>query len=560
MGLMMEPGTVISQLNEMNSQLGNVVSNAEKALCIVGELEETNDSLIGKSYDSIRNYYQTVHIPILQGIILYGEALMGDNNTYAGYISGYLAGIGYVDEDELKRDKEYLEQQINHVYALMSRNKGCFGDYLEGLNRALELVEKKLDQIEDFLGASAGLYEQMSTYMAFLHRGILCIREDHFDMDSATYDISAIRKEWLCDMDKLWDVRSKKRFLECIQTQYGFDDETVRIMGNIYDKLYKKYPDAVQKEIDWRFTRLMGGLFYDDDEIATIKWNDVAGCAVDEIASVDDVGNPTDMTEKGYFTKFLGISEKDYKLLRYQVRLQHAITGKMDRFLMPEDFAKIKSSQLKNLREWRKTCENSTGLTFRNDEEFLQFWNENYNRYEGKGDYAHQQITTAAILVSEIGRSGNLSNIYLLGGDEKVSEYAGWLGDAVLPPLAFGPEDYKADLDAANITSLMEKRNLTYQDAVGQYYLQIENGVSRAELFLQDTDLNYIKEKIYDKLVYPDQKELIANALTVEERILAQERLDDDEYLMRYLKFKVPATYNFIRSLENKTSEMGDYK
>lgn len=305
---------------------------------------------------------------------------------------------------------------------------------------------------------------------------------------------------------------------------------------------------------------LMGGLFYDEGDLSGLKWNDVAGCAVDEFVSVDDYGNFSDMTEKGYFTKFLGIPEKDYRLLRYQVRLQHAIVGDPNYFLMPNSYNELEDNQRKSLKDWKQTCQSSTGLTFQSDEAFLQFWNENYNRYVGKGDYVHQQITTAAILGYEIRKDGELSNIYLLGGDEKVAEYAGWLGDAVLPPQAFGPEDYKADLDAVNITNIMEKQDLTYQEAVGKYYSQLDNGLSRAELFLENTDLTYVKEKIYDKFVYPDLKEQIANTLTVEERILEQEHLNDDEYLMRYLKSKVPATYNFIRSLENGASEMGDYE
>lgn len=69
-----------------------------------------------------------------------------------------------------------------------------------------------------------------------------------------------------------------------------------------------------------------------------------------------------------------------------------------------------------------------------------------------------------------------------------------------------------------------------------------------------------MKEKIYDVFVYPDVKEQIANALEVEERIQLQKQLDDDDYLMKYLKFKVPGTYNFIRSLENGVSDMGDYE
>lgn len=139
------------------------------------------------------------------------------------------------------------------------------------------------------------------------------------------------------------------------------------------------------------------------------------------------------------------------------MRLQHAIVGDPNYFLMPVDYIELRGVKKQNLREWKETCQNSTGLIFQSDEDFLQFWNKNYNRYVGKADYAHQQVTTAAILVPVIRKDGELSNIYLLGGDEKVAEYAGWLGDSVLPPQAFGPEDYKADLDAVNITNLMKK-------------------------------------------------------------------------------------------------------
>ena len=560
MGLVMEPGSVVTQLDQMNQRLGEIVNDAEETLRIVSMLEETEDSLVGKSYDSIREYYNTIHIPILQTVILYGEAIIQDNNSYQGCINGYLAGIGYIDEDELREAKRELEQQINHVYDLMSRNKGGFSDWLSGLNGTLKLIEKKLKQIEDFLGASAGLYQGMNTYKDFLHRGITCIKDDRFDIDKGIYDISAIQREWLDDMDGLWDARVKKRFFECIQTQYGFDNETIRIMRNVYDKLYEKYPNASQREIDWRFTRLMGGFVYDEGTISTVKWDDVAGCAIDGYAEVNEYGNPFDMTEKGYFTGFLEVPERDYRILRYQVRLQHTMVGETQDYLMPDDYNEIEKEKIVDLQTWRTTCQDSTGLTFRSDEEFLHFWNGYYNRYVGKGDYAHQQITTAAILAFAIGKDGGLSNVYLGENDKGVTEYAGWRGDAVLTPEAFGNEDYKADLDASNITASMEKQDLTYQMALGDYYAQLEKGASRAELFLQNTDITYVKEKIYDVFVYPDVKEQIANALEVEERIQLQKQLEDDDYLMKYLKFKVPGTYNFIRSLENGASDMGDYE
>lgn len=560
MGLVMEPGSVVTQLDQMNQRLGEIVNDAEETLRIVSMLEETEDSLVGKSYDSIREYYNTIHIPILQTVILYGEAIIQDNNSYQGCINGYLAGIGYIDEDELREAKRELEQQINHVYDLMSRNKGGFSDWLSGLNGTLKLIEKKLKQIEDFLGASAGLYQGMNTYKDFLHRGITCIKDDRFDIDKGIYDISAIQREWLDDMDGLWDARVKKRFFECIQTQYGFDNETIRIMRNVYDKLYEKYPNASQREIDWRFTRLMGGFVYDEGTISTVKWDDVAGCAIDGYAEVNEYGNPFDMTEKGYFTGFLEIPERDYLVLRYQVRLQYTIVGETQDYLMPDDYNKIKEEQLEHLQTWRTTCQDSTGLTFRSDEEFLHFWNGYYNRYVGKGDYAHQQITTAAILAPAIGKDGNMSNVYLGESDEGVTEYAGWLGDAVLYPVSFGPEDYKSDLDSSNITSLMLEGDFSYQEALGMYYAQLENGVSRAEIFLQHTELAYVKERIYDELVYPDISAQINNVVTETEKIRMGELFENDEYLMKCLKFKVPDTYNFIRSLENGASDMGDYE
>lgn len=561
MGLMMEPGSVVSQLDHMNQRLAQMVSDAEQALNKVEMLEETDDCLVGKSYDGLRSYFHRVHIPILQGTILYGEAFMQDNNSYMGCINGHLAGIGYVDEDELRRLKEELNQQINHVYTLIARNKGGFSDYLSGLNRTLELIEKKLKQIEDFLGASAGLYQGLGAYQSFLHRGVMCIRDDRFDIDSGSYDLSAIRKEWLDDMDQLWEKRVKTRFFSSIQKQFGFDEETIRIMQNVYDALYQKYPDASQREIDWRFTRLMGGFQYDEKKLSAVEWNDVAGCAIDQFAGVDEYGNPFDLTEKGYFTGFLGIPEEDYRLLRYHVRLQHTIAGDGSKnFLVRDDFCNIKPERLDDLKKWRETCEEKTGIAFQSDEEFWQFWNENYNKYTGKGDYAHQQITTAAILATTIGKDGELSNLYLGEKDKGVTEYAGWRGDAILTPGAFGNEDYKADLDASNITWLMEKRELGYQEVLGDYYEQLEKGASRAELFLQNTDITYVKEQIYNVYVYPYVKEQVANALDVEERIQAQQRLEDDAYLMRYLKGKVPVNYNFIRSLEHGASEMGEYE
>lgn len=140
-------------------------------------------------------------------------------------------------------------------------------------------------------------------------------------------------------------------------------------------------------------------------------------------------------------------------------------------------------------------------------------------------------------------------------------EYAGWLGDAVLPPLTFGADDYKADLDAANIGVMIKSRGISYQEAMDTYYTQLENGTSRATIFLEHTELSYVKDKIYDEMSICLELHLSIEQATSDEEIQEiKSLLADDEYLMNCVMEKSKNTYNFIRSLENQTSNMEIYE
>ena len=235
MGLIMSPGSVMAQLDSMNSQLEKAIENAGEGLRVMAQLAETKDELSGKSYDSMREYYELIHIPVLQGIILYAEALMQENNAYEGCISGNLSGIGYVDEDALKEDRDAIKRQIDAVYGLMSRYKGSFSDYLSALERALELVEKKLDQIDSFMDSAAGLYQGMDSYRSLLHRGIICLRGNHFNRNTRSYEIDGIAKDWIEDIEKNWTKKTERLFYnqlsDSLKAVMSFNDFIVTTDG-----------------------------------------------------------------------------------------------------------------------------------------------------------------------------------------------------------------------------------------------------------------------------------------------------------------------------------------
>ena len=137
----------------------------------------------------------------------------------------------------------------------------------------------------------------------------------------------------------------------------------------------------------------------------------------------------------------------------------------------------------------------------------------------------------------------------LLGGHEYTNNMSGWLGDttnvADVNP-SIGNDDYKADLDSVNITSIMKKNNISFIEASNKYYKNLENGTyNRAEEFKKNIDFDDVKRKIYAQL---GEKIKDSEGKTI--------KIPRD---INYIKKNYPQTYNFIKSLENNQNNIKDY-
>lgn len=169
------------------------------------------------------------------------------------------------------------------------------------------------------------------------------------------------------------------------------------------------------------------------------------------------------------------------------------------------------------------------------DEEFIRQWNVHIMMYSNTGDYAHYKITSAAILINDISILRIVANV-ATGGSEQRKDSAGWFGDATIPALdgivSFKNDDYVADLDAVNITSIMVEQGLSLSAATAQYKDELQNGATRADLFLKHNDLVDIEKRILDKLHI---------------------------HTLDQLRKEQPDAYNFIESLRNGLNEMRDY-
>ena len=187
---------------------------------------------------------------------------------------------------------------------------------------------------------------------------------------------------------------------------------------------------------------------------------------------------------------------------------------------------------------------------------FLKYWKEQNKRYANKTDFAHQSITTATHLYSGLGAAR-----IKFWNKKDLEEAAGWRGDVTKDAGAnpsMGNADYKADLDAVNITNIMKEKKVSYITASNYYYNQLEekadpntDKMTRSELFLKSTDINHVKEEIFDMV--PKKKVPASNKL----RFRYVSRTDEEK--LAYIKEHYPDSYNFLRSLEERDNQLGNY-
>ncbi|WP_315459956.1 hypothetical protein [uncultured Streptococcus sp.] len=238
------------------------------------------------------------------------------------------------------------------------------------------------------------------------------------------------------------------------------------------------------------------------------------------------------------FLTYLGIKQKDIDKLRYNVRLQNQMSS--------GGVKNIDSLEKQDISYYKENLEKIYGTM--TDAEFEAFWDSKYQSYANQADFAHQSITMATILYQNPIRNANLYTL----DNEKTNDLAGWRGDATDDAFAepsIGNDDYKADLDAVNITELM-KTGLSYQEAANQYYKAIDTGTyTRADKFLEYKDLDDIKSTIYDSLVPKDYHELASgnSGYYVSK---------SEEECEQYLKEHYSATADFITALENGQNEL----
>ena len=229
-------------------------------------------------------------------------------------------------------------------------------------------------------------------------------------------------------------------FMDLLQAQFGFDDRTVGILGEVYRAIQEKYADKTAKERGWYFARALSQMAeYNNKSVS------VMGISIETHAWRKGAGWVYKYDgEKHYFINELGIAEADYRYIRQMVRLQHMMASDDENYGY-DAVAVMKENDFDKFKLWKGTLEKATGQTY-TDEGYLQHYKELYQALGNRGDFGHMMYTIAANLIDEGNKVDNKWNNF--GDNTELMKIMNQYYEALMA----GGEDYRTKTFVENNT------------------------------------------------------------------------------------------------------------
>ena len=532
-------GSARNQTNSIKSLTTKQIASYEEIERALTNFVTQTHNLKGVTYDSAKAYCSSVLTPVIRGSILLDQAIARSNEQYINTYTGEVHNDS-LKQSELERAIEDTKSQIAFNERLLNehfeqdavdlREVSNLQDKISSYRKIQHDLEEKLRKLLAFNAKSPSFFQEIEALKNAVDQG-MAIAQRSWSPFSKTFSIPK-REDmgWTDIIEGKWEEKDYSQddlnYKESLKVQYGFDDKAARIIVKLRRNIYKD-SRIKDDEKDYVLTRLLGGLYYDLNPnlkgwFEKSMWQGTAGIGKNFGDNLIDI--------ETQLKNYLNLTNEEYEYLKYKVRIQH------------ENYGYFNSIDKNRLPGYIKSMETALNRKITEDE-FEKLWNEQIDSFKDKTDFAHQYITMATHLY------GKLRVPDILGGHEHTNNMSGWLGDTtnvadVRPSI--GNEDYKADLDSVNITSLMKRDNISFVEASNKYYKNLENGTyNRAEEFKKNKEFEKVKKDIYEQLTI---KRTDARGITIE--------ISSN---INYIKENVPQTYNFVKSLENNQNDLKNY-
>ncbi|MBF2349411.1 hypothetical protein IA940_07600 [Listeria marthii] len=484
---------------------------------------ETQEFFKGKTADASRAYLQEVYQPIQQKILQINEQLTKILKSYQDDAEAQFGANGLVDIPAIQMEyklhlnqltdremQEYRElnnliQEANEFIAFPTSNLGLFEElHHDGIAE----IAKINMQLEGFETRWSKEFSKIENLQAELDA--MLTQVDNNKITPTSYQAGMILFE-----------KGKVEFLSAMKIQFGFNEAEAEIMYTLYLNLRKQ--SANEAEAFERFFAYMGAFYYGDNEKYGFEaWGIIAGT----------------LNESNLKAKLLelGITEEEYKILSTAIINQH------------------------NVCAW-DSVEDYTAAIFEVDYNALsQAERDRYTtlfeQFNGTIDFAHMSVTLAAQLHSD-GLKW-FGSVYggIENGVYSAEDNAGYAGDIfgvfdAAPSMS--NDDYRADLDAVNLSAIIHSGVPDGIKAITDYYSKIESGeLNRANEFLRnigagsvEKGYTIIEQQITDHMVNYSQKGMVFDYFNGGTKKV-------EEHLV--------VSFQFLQNLKEKNNEWVNYE
>ncbi|MFS9174048.1 hypothetical protein [Streptococcus sanguinis] len=220
-----------------------------KLISVLSAFYNENE-LTGKAYDSAKNHVVETVIPIVQGVILYQEAIA---LACQNFVSSYTAEVDGKSwrQSELEEKIRFAEQQLAELERksqLYSNNKGMsivdFSASITVAESARQVFQEILDNLLAFNESSPTIFAEAETYLAAASTGLSQAAQS-WDASTQTYlpprrdaDLS-----WKGTINTGWTKRQE--MIEEVKRQNAKKTEFDRIAEMDYDDLLHNYSEII---------------------------------------------------------------------------------------------------------------------------------------------------------------------------------------------------------------------------------------------------------------------------------------------------------------------------
>lgn len=203
-------------VGEVRQQVQSINSNCQSTVATMEQIQQALSAIIiepglkGATYDSMKNYFNTVYMPVTKGFILVCERMIEANKQF---LNRYL---DQVDVNSLQ--ESVLEERIRQYNRLSEMLDsivdpiGFNARMIDGLQDMRQETVRKLDALREYDYFSIQIFDELESQLATLEAGVSILAEGKaWNQSTGTFSTMGLSFDWAVDINSSWKAYDDKK-------------------------------------------------------------------------------------------------------------------------------------------------------------------------------------------------------------------------------------------------------------------------------------------------------------------------------------------------------------